>query len=95
MAYGSGTSLSNLSFTPIVAIIIGGMSYIIPNYFFIVAIKGYDSDNDNPLSFTYKADNTVYYSGVKCTFNSNSVSFSDYANMPTNFYNAHIAAFGT
>lgn len=94
MAYGPGTSLSGLSFTPAVAIMIGQYSSSVTGYYTWVAIKGYDTSSK--LACVTKRTSSPDAAYAKCSFGSNSISFSDYnSNFKLYDYNAYVAAFGT
>lgn len=83
MAYGSGTSLYGLPFTPAVAIMISKKSSE-SEYFPFIAIKGYSVSS--PL-FCYNP----YGNGFcRCIFGTNNITFEPFYN-----YNPYIAAFGT
>lgn len=93
MAYGSGTSLLDLSFTPTVAIMIGQYSSYVTGYYTRVAIKGYDS---NSRLCTCASSSSINAEHAKCTFSTNSVTFEKYnENFRLYNYKAFIVAFGT
>ena len=91
MAYGSGTSLSGLSFTPVVAIY--NAKYSDRNIFSwtVVAIKGCYAIG----SATLNDGSSCSASYCICKFNTNSVEFTNYRGYAFYSYNPYIAAFGT
>lgn len=92
MAYGSGTSLTGLSFTPIVAIFTGILSEYIPRHFFICT----SGSSGYPTCHIVKDTNSTEYAGyIKCTFGSNSVTVSKYGEFNWPVQLGYIVAFGT
>ena len=93
MAYGSGVSLSGLSFTPYVAILIGQYSASVTGYYTWVAIKGYDTKSKLCcVTETNSNPDAVYCS---CTFSTSGVTFEEFnSNFRFYDYDAYICAFG-
>lgn len=87
MAYGPGTSLSGLSFTPVVAIMITKKSSE-SEYLPFIAIRGYDTSS--PIFCYYPYGNGF----CSCIFRDNNITFQPYQTLPFFNYNAYIAAFG-
>ena len=93
MAYGSGVSLSGLSFTPYVAILIGQYSSSVTGYYTWVAIKGYDTGSKLCcITETNSNCDAVY---CKCTFSTSGVTFAEFnSNFRLYNYKAYVCAFG-
>ena len=93
MAYGSGVSLSGLSFTPYVAILIGQYSSYVTGYYTWVAIKGYDTGSE--LCCTTETNSNCDAVYCKCTFSTSGVTFEEFnSNFRFYDYDAYICAFG-
>lgn len=75
IAYGSGNSLSGLSFTPYLAIYLATYSSSVEKYTPWIAIKGMDESICTYCTISVNTDPTSY--GAKVTFDDHGVTFSD------------------
>ena len=75
IAYGSGTSLSGLSFTPYICIYTAAYSSSVKGYWTWIAIKGYDTSQRLQCATESNAGNIGY---CKCIFDTNSVTIAAY-----------------
>lgn len=89
MAYGSGTSLTGLSFTPLVAIYTAQLGEYMDKNFFICT-KG----TGGPTCHTVEYYGDSYICYINCTFGTNSVTISKYGETNYPIRSGYIAAFG-